>query len=223
MSETAMFSPDRRYRYMLERKVAPMFDVGRLCTFIMLNPSTADETVNDPTITRCVDFTRRWGYDVLRVVNLSPLRATDPQDMIAAGPEPADIWANNLGWIVQECRWSDKVIAAYGTHGGAEGRDAKVLAALAAEHIEISVLGLTKGGYPKHPLYVPAETTPIPWRHGSLVFDVETGFIVKGLEGEGEADGDESPDSVATLGESDSGRTQEDRDTGMESDTGTDR
>ena len=72
--------------------------------FIMLNPSTADEHLNDPTVRRCMDFASRWGYGTLFVTNLSPLRATDPTELKAAGPEPEDVAEENQPGVDRKVR-----------------------------------------------------------------------------------------------------------------------
>src|SRR6185369_17379869 len=85
---TAVISKCGKYRYSLRREW--IGGAGTVC-FIMLNPSTADASVDDPTIRRCIGFAQRWGYQILEVVNLYAYRATRPRDMFAAadpvGPE----------------------------------------------------------------------------------------------------------------------------------------
>lgn len=94
------FSEDRAFRYTLWRE----WDVDSLtgcaddlphghqfAQFIGLNPSTADETRDDPTIRRCIGFAKLWGYGALCMTNLFAFRATKPRDMRQAadpiGPE----------------------------------------------------------------------------------------------------------------------------------------
>ena len=74
----AVISQDERHRYSLTRRCG---NGPRVCCWIMLNPSTADATTDDPTIRRCVRFTQAWGYNALTVVNLYAWRATDPADL----------------------------------------------------------------------------------------------------------------------------------------------
>lgn len=146
-------SPDGRYRFVLWRSVNMMFGQG-LVNFVMLNPSTADDTSNDSTITRCVGYAYAWEYKGLYVTNLSPLRATDPKDMLAAGPEPPIIWNENLDWIVKIAHFCDLVVLAYGADGLHEGRAEKVLARLAEEKISLHCLRVNQDGTPGHPLYL---------------------------------------------------------------------
>ena len=68
---------------------------GRL-VWVMLNPSTATDTANDPTVRRCIGFAIRWGYRVMDVTNLSPVRATDPSELLIGPPESADVWDRNI-------------------------------------------------------------------------------------------------------------------------------
>lgn len=142
----AVFSPDRVYRYELRRT----WGEGGVVAFIGLNPSTADETLDDPTIRRCIGFAKRWGYGHLVMLNLFAFRATDPREMKAAihpiGPE-------NDKHIVQVARRADLVVCAWGVHGSYQGRDQDVLNILP---VHPQALGVTKDGYPKHPLYLPA-------------------------------------------------------------------
>ena len=157
------FSPDRAYRYLLCRDLG--FTGEGAVMFIMLNPSTADEYTNDPTIRRCVAFGKAWGFGTLQVTNLSPLRATDPKVLLETGPEPPDVWDENLDYIMAAAGSSKLVVAAWGIHGAAEGRADRVLAQLEPLK-DVFCLGVTAKGFPRHPLYVPSETKVIHYRHG---------------------------------------------------------
>ena len=154
------FSPCGRYRFVLERRLTPMMP-GPTCNFIMLNPSTADEYLDDPTIRRCKRFARSWGYSDLIVTNLSPLRATDSAELRAAGPEPEEIVQENLQELMRCADLADRVVAAWGTHGVWEGRDRTALQTLQPWGTKLFCLRLTKEGHPQHPLYVKADTEPV--------------------------------------------------------------
>ena len=65
--QPAVFSEDRKYRYTLVREFGA--DDGTVL-FILLNPSSADETKNDPTVRRCMGYTKHWGYRRLIVANI---------------------------------------------------------------------------------------------------------------------------------------------------------
>jgi hypothetical protein len=145
----AVFSPDRVYRYTLTRT----WDSGPTVAFIGLNPSTADETVDDPTIRRCIGFAKRWGYGTLVMLNLFAFRATDPRVMRAAG-DP--IGPENNAYIQAVAAEAGDVVAAWGVHGSYLGRDRAVRDLL---FWRPSALGLTKDGHPRHPLYVRADAT----------------------------------------------------------------
>ena len=148
----AVISGCARYRYLLTREVGGR-GAGRVL-FVMLNPSTADGDVDDATVRGCVARARAWGYGELWVVNLFGLRSTDPRALLlaadAVGPE-------NDVWIERAARGSACVIAAWGVLGWIQGRDRLVLGMLEGivGRDRIECLGLTKGGAPRHPLYVP--------------------------------------------------------------------
>jgi hypothetical protein len=154
---SAHISPCGKYRYSLTRDVDPLDGDGTV-TFVMLNPSTADAEQDDPTIRRCIGFARSWGFARLKVVNLYAYRATDPRDLYAydgdrVGPENDCTIAKVIGG-------SDLAVCAWGANN-ANGRDRRVLDLIAAPH----ALGLTNGGKPRHPLYVKADTYPMPFAH----------------------------------------------------------
>ena len=90
------FSPCRRYRYTLWRDWNPLLPDNVYAMFIGLNPSTADETNDDPTIRRCINFAKSWGCDSFCMTNIFAFRATDPKVMIAE-PEPVGIDHRGMG------------------------------------------------------------------------------------------------------------------------------
>lgn len=152
------FSPCRAYRYTLWREWAheELFRGPRSISFVMfvgLNPSTADETNDDPTIRRCIDFARRWGFGALCMMNLFAYRATQPQDMKA---QPDPVGPKNDFWLKEAALGADLIIAAWGKHGAHRGRANAVLDMLPGVHC----LRQNKDGSPEHPLYIPGETEP---------------------------------------------------------------
>ena len=154
----AVFSADRAYRYLLVRS----WDITRptLC-MVMLNPSTADETQNDPTVERCVRRAMSMGMGELRVVNLFAVRSTDPKLLYSHHAPVGDI--NDLH-ICRAASLSAIVICAWGTHGSHLGRGPSVAAMLRAEFPrKLYVLKLNADGSPKHPLYVGYAQSPVPW------------------------------------------------------------
>src|SRR6187455_1128147 len=122
---SAIFSEDRRHRYTLARIIRdtePERDSTVL--FVCLNPSTADEVRDDPTIRRCVGYAKRWGFSRLVVCNLFALRSTDPR---ALYEHPDPIGPANDRHLLDEATRADRVVAAWGAHGGYKLRGATVL------------------------------------------------------------------------------------------------
>lgn len=156
----AVFSRCGSWRYLLWRMHHPR---GRLLGIGMLNPSTADEHGNDPTIARCHRLARRLGFPGLVVWNLFALRATDPaalrQTADPAGPD-------NDAAIDLALALGARTVLAWGNHGALGGRGAAVLARCAASEARLATLGLTLRGEPRHPLYLPGDVRPRPLRRG---------------------------------------------------------
>lgn len=126
----------------------------------MLNPSTADHFRNDPTVARCETRARDMGAGAFRVVNLFAFRATDPRDLRRAD-DP--VGPGNDVTLRAAARWADMTICAWGAHGDHRGRAAKVLHLLRQTGRPLFTLGLTKGGAPRHPLYLPRAQACVPW------------------------------------------------------------
>jgi hypothetical protein len=126
--------------------------------FVMLNPSTADELVLDPTLTRCRNFTKRMGYFRFEVVNLFALRSTDPRGMLACtdpvGPDNDQIVAKSIAA-------ASIVVVGWGAFPLAKER-AKQLVEL-AKGKSLYCLGTTKAGWPRHPLYLKSDSELQPW------------------------------------------------------------
>ena len=151
---SAVFSPDRVYRYSLDRHWGSLW--GDSCAtpvvaFIGLNPSTADETRDDPTIRRCVAFAMQWGYHGLIMLNLFAFRATDPA-VLKRTADP--VGPDNDRTIRDVASRADLVVAAWGAHGAFRERDRDVRR-LAPR---LLCFGTTKGGHPRHPLYLRKDT-----------------------------------------------------------------
>lgn len=160
-ASTALYSDCLTYRYDLTR----VWDAGgRRAAFVMLNPSTATEAANDPTVERCERRARALGYGAMRVANVFALRATDPRVM-RAHPEPVGRPENDAA-ILDAAAWADDVVCAWGAHGAHLGRGSEVEAMLRAAGHRLGALGLSKGGHPRHPLYVPYAVRPMPWEVG---------------------------------------------------------
>ena len=173
---TAVFSPDRVYRYQLRRhwghtpqseaalKLRGVHAKYHMLGWLMLNPSTADETVEDPTIRRCISFARLWGYAGIEVYNLFALRSTDPR---ALKHHPDPVGPENNEWIIQAQIRCETLVCAWGNHGDLHGRAKFVIDRLFEKRERIGVLELTGKGHPRHPLYVKGDTIlkecPWPW------------------------------------------------------------
>ena len=126
-------------------------------TFIMLNPSTADDKENDPTLRRCINFAVSWGFGSLEVVNLFALRSTNP-NLLTSTINP--VGKKNNKYILAAIERSEKVILAWGTKGVLYNRDKEVVKLLKKKGIPLYVLELTKDGHPRHPLYVKGSELP---------------------------------------------------------------
>lgn len=151
------------YRYCLWRTVNPAARPRRLL-FVMLNPSTADAEVDDPTLRRCMGFASLWGYRSLEVCNLFAYRATDPKILArVAAPVGPD---NDVHLIAAAAR-AESIVAAWGTRGALRERAREVVALLTRTR-SLLCLGLTRDGTPRHPLYVrsDAERQPFAARRG---------------------------------------------------------
>ena len=157
---TAIYSDCETYRYALTRTWAPG---GRKVAFIMLNPSTATEVQNDPTVERCERRARALGCGAFRVTNIFAYRATDPKVMRAAA-DP--VGPDNDTAILEATAWADQIVCAWGTHGAHRNRGPEVAALLRARALPLFHLGLSKAGHPKHPLYIAYAQTPELWPEG---------------------------------------------------------
>lgn len=154
MASGCTLSNDHKHRYKLWRTWdSKLPKVG----FIMLNPSTADHTLDDPTIKKCMAYARKWGYGGIIVVNLFGFRSTDPRALKKMKLGDA-IGKHNAQYIFQVINTCELVVAAWGNDGSLHP-SAKTL-----KHFnKVRVLGLTKSGHPKHPLYLKGDLKPIPW------------------------------------------------------------
>lgn len=141
------------YRYQLWR----WWDFDKpMVVWIMLNPSTADGRNDDPTIRRCIGFTKKLNCGGMNVVNLFAFRTTDPQKLMHAenpvGPE-------NDEYIIKVCEESQYIICAWGNHGAYQNRGMQVVNEIWDHNLITKRLGpTTKNGHPRHPLYLPYAT-----------------------------------------------------------------
>ena len=158
---------DMKYRYMLWRNFQPRPD-GRkrkYVNFIMLNPSTADEMKNDPTVERCCRRAVRMGFDGVFVTNLFAFRSTDPGVMLAA-EDP--IGFENDYWIRTMAVLSELVICAWGKDGSHGGRSKNIAAMLRSASVELYCFKVSAAtGQPCHPLYLSYQLQPQVWERKS--------------------------------------------------------
>jgi hypothetical protein len=165
------FSDDRVYRYTLWRdnlncglplSLDPSPPETRnenfYVQFIGLNPSTADETKDDPTVRRCIRFVKDWGYGALCMTNLFAYRATDPKDMKKFHAPIGEHYQNDV--TLQEiANGAALVICAWGKDGNFKDRQRHVVSLLKPTG-KLHHLGLNGDGTPRHPLYLKASTMP---------------------------------------------------------------
>ncbi|HBX22632.1 MAG TPA: DUF1643 domain-containing protein [Desulfotomaculum sp.] len=160
MKTTAAIDDTGKYRYSLIREWDE--DKPRVL-FIMLNPSTADTTQDDPTIRRCIGLAKRWGYGSVEVVNLFAYRSTDPRQL-AMVTDP--VGPLNDEYIRSAMARAHLVVAAWGTKGTLRNRHLKIFH-LANEvrlaKASMFCLDMTKRGHPKHPLYISNQVKPKPY------------------------------------------------------------
>lgn len=147
---------DGAYRYKLWRE----WDCDLpACTWIMLNPSTADAEEDDPTIRKCVGFAKRWNCGRIEVVNLFALRATNPRELYS---HTDPVGPRNNEAIRLATYNAEMVVCAWGTHGGLNRRGDDVLGIISAFCVPLA-LKRTKSDQPGHPLYIPYERDLFLW------------------------------------------------------------
>lgn len=163
MTSSAIISTCGTYRYTLHRSIPSVLRWVKPCLFVMLNPSTADATKDDPTIRRCIGFAKREGCTGMTVVNLFALRATNPAELAM---HPDSFGPLNAQYVIGEIeahRRIGLIVAAWGSNPMAM-RVEQVRSLAGHLHAAGALcLGTTKEGHPRHPLYVKADQPLIPW------------------------------------------------------------
>ncbi|RMA66554.1 DUF1643 domain-containing protein [Ulvibacter antarcticus] len=145
IDSSATFSDDRVYRYALWR----IWDSNLpIVNIIGLNPSTANENINDPTMRRCISFSKSWGYGGFYMTNLFAFRTPYPKELLKVD-EP--IGKKNDFWIMEIANKADKVVLAWGVNGDFHMRNERVIKML---NRKVYCIDKTKYGHPKHPLYL---------------------------------------------------------------------
>lgn len=154
-AKTATFDRERIYRYALWRRWS---GGNRYVQFICLNPSTADESTDDPTVRKCVKFARVWGFDAMCITNLFAYRATD-FNVAAKAADP--IGFGNDRHLLRIAADASLIVCAWSRHGGFNNRSSQVCSLLA--NYDLYCLRITQT-QPWHPLYLPDSTRPKLWR-----------------------------------------------------------
>lgn len=154
----ATFSPCGTYRYTLGRTWGDPESQNRLAV-CMLNPSTATALVDDPTISRCIGFAKREGCDGLDVLNAYALRSTDPRALLTHADPVGPDNDSHLCTAV----WSHSVIVVAWGVNITPKRQAAIAAIIDDANCTAMCLGVTKDGFPRHPLYVRSDQPLVPW------------------------------------------------------------
>lgn len=147
LTKNTIFSIDKKYRYTLYRKLNNNNE--KVCFFICLNPSTADEIKNDPTVSRCISFATNWGFGHFLMCNLFAFRNTNPKIM---KQEIEPIGLENDFYILKIAKEVDLIVIAWGNYGKYLNRSEKLLDKL--NEFVLYCLGITKENEPRHPLYL---------------------------------------------------------------------
>lgn len=162
MIKSANISACRKHRFDLKRiwdeSLPPFIVIG-------LNPSTADETLDDPTIRRCIGFAKREGCGSLVMLNLFSYRTTDPKELYKFALLDLTDTRKNDQMVYEVCRdlhaKGGVIVCAWGINGSKFGQGARYRKGL--REFATKCLGLTKDGHPRHPLYLKADAPLIPF------------------------------------------------------------
>lgn len=154
IEKSAVISDCGLYRYTLTRR----WSAAPLLPFVMLNPSTADADIDDPTIRRCMGFARRENMGGILVANLYALRATSPKALWAVEAKPIgkDNWSTLLSVAMQAEYSNTPIVCAWGAHARREQSES-IVAMFSIYGVKTVCLGKTKADAPRHPLYVRAD------------------------------------------------------------------
>lgn len=150
---------------------------SRVC-WVMLNPSTADAEIDDPTLKRCMHFSKAWGYGGLIITNLYPYRSPSPPECrrwAARDHKYSDLLVRkqlirNQKEVLAACQTSDIIVAAWGNQPWAAKWSVHMLTQIQKNTDKpIYCLGTTQNGNPKHPMArarhrVPNDQQPLIWR-----------------------------------------------------------
>lgn len=170
----AKVSPDRRYRYWLQRRWAE----GPVGVVVGINPSTADADAEDHTTRKLIGFAERWGWGGYWLVNPFALRATDQRELLRAedpvGPENDDelLAAFARGALTADEYLVPAVVCAWGSAKTVairrllDRRLEQLWALLSGAGLATrawSCLGTSRDGSPRHPLMLAYDTPLVPF------------------------------------------------------------
>ena len=170
----AVYSPAKNYRYRLHRRIMRQMTMDdpqppeKRMVIVMLNPSTATEHRNDPTVRRCVGFARSFRCTILEVLNLYAWRATDPRELYSEG-QTDPVGPENDRVIGEVASTADILIAAWGVNPYKKVPKGRARAELVADIVRdnspvpLTALRITTGGFPYHPLYLKEDLIPVEW------------------------------------------------------------
>lgn len=177
VAKWANISADGKYRYSLVREwrlkthnpanwltidKELAWEEPKPCVFIMLNPSTADADIDDPTIRKCVGFASRWEYEKLIVLNLFAYRATKPAVLLRLHDVDNPFGDDNQAEVEKSIHRAGRIVCAWGSHGRHLEQDRTMLGWLDKAGVHrLYALGYDAKGNPRHPLMVPYETAPV--------------------------------------------------------------
>lgn len=171
MKNDALLSTCGSYRYWLTRSTATMDCFDSVAIFVMLNPSTADASLNDPTIRRCIGYAKAWECRGLVVANLYALRATDPKELLAHDDPVGPGNDQHLAGLAEQYA-QDRIICAWGANARPNrvARFQELMQSRGAAD-RLYCLGTTIAGAPRHPLYLRKDAVPVRWPAPSKASD----------------------------------------------------
>lgn len=155
---SAVFSPCGVYRYVLTRDLG-LEVIASPLAFVMLNPSTADAKINDPTIRRCISFAQRENASALIVGNVYALRSTDPAGLWS---HPDPVGPENDQHLRGIAHGARRIVCAWGANVERD-RERQACDILREGGAELLCLGVTAQGFPRHPLYVRGDAPLVPF------------------------------------------------------------
>ena len=153
MIRGAVLSEDRKYRYALWR----IWEIEKpRVLFVCLNPSDADEFKDDPTLIRCINFAKSWGYGGVVTANLFAYRVTCPKELKKV---KRPVGSENDKWLRILSKKAEMIVGGWGNHGLYMNRSEEIVQMIPRIHC----LFTNKSGQPSHPLYLPKNSNPVPW------------------------------------------------------------